>query len=146
MIVIDNQPLLQRALCAATNLTPTPDLVCIGNVNADGQLLGVVGYNHIVPGGSCQMHVAGVRPNWIDREFLRVAFDYPFNRLGVSVIIGPVSSANHQAMRFDQHLGFAELTRVPDGYGPGEDIVILTMRRDQCRYLEAPDGREKQAA
>jgi hypothetical protein len=45
------------------------------------------------------MHVAASTPHWLDREFLRVCFDYPFRQLGANVVIGLVPSTNEKARR-----------------------------------------------
>jgi len=82
-------------------------------------------------GASVYMHAAIER---LTREFLWVAFDYPFNQLGVNVIIGLVPEANLKARRFDEHVGFVLNSRIANG-DPDGDLLIYTMNRSQCRYL-----------
>lgn len=103
----------------------------------DGALIaGVIvdGWN----GASARMHVAG-EGNWLNREFLFACFDYVFRQLDLNVVIGTVASDNAKALRFDKHLGFREVTRIPKGHPKG-DLVILTMRKEDCRFLRKVHG------
>jgi hypothetical protein len=106
----------------------------IGLVDDDYRLrAGVVydGYN----GASIQMHVAAEGKHWLNREFLWYAFHYPFEQLKVRAVIGVVPSNNAKALRFDLHLGFKEEARLRDTH-PDGDLIILVMRRADCRFLE----------
>ncbi len=87
-------------------------------------------------GRSVQMHVAsdGTRA-WMTRAYLAVCFDYPFNQLRVKKIVGLVDSENADAIRFDTALGFAHEATLTDA-GRNGDLLLLTMTRDQCRFLE----------
>lgn len=80
------------------------------------------------------MHVAGIG-NWITRELLFAAFDYPFTQCDIEHIIGPVAANNHRALRFNKHLGFEVLHRLRDGFEHGVDLVVMRMARHQCRWL-----------
>lgn len=116
--------------------------VAIGLENNGELVAGVIvdDYN----GASARMHVAG-EGQWLTREFLFVCFDYVFRQLNLNVVIGVVSSANAQALRFDKHLGFNELARIPKGH-PAGDLVILTMTKEDCRYAGVDYGIEKLSA
>lgn len=82
-----------------------------------------------------QMHVSAMSKSWLTRDFLKVAFGYPFETVGVEKVYAPVETDNPHAMQFDIRLGFVEETRLV-GAIPGGDIVILCMPRDQCRWLK----------
>lgn len=99
-----------------------------------GQLLGGCLYQRY-NGRSIYMHVAGVTPHWLTRTGLYVAFHYPFEQLRVFKIIATVPSNNHRALVFDYKLGFVEEHRIA-GAVVGGDLVILSMQRPQCRWLE----------
>lgn len=106
---------------------------CIA-VTRGGKLLGGVmldGFLH----KSIQMHVAAFEPDWMNRAFLWVIFDYCFNQLGVKVIFGPVAEDNVKALAFDAKIGFTEHTRLKDAC-VGGDLIILSMYRHQCRWLD----------
>lgn len=100
----------------------------------DGKLLGGVIFTGFT-GASISIHVAGFSPHWINNNMLWITFDYPFNQLKVSKLIGQVPSCNRKALDFDLKLGFKEEARIMDIY-PDGDLVILSMRRENCRWLK----------
>lgn len=117
-------------------LKRSEDFQAIGRLSPHKKdLIGVVGYNGFC-GKICAMHIAG-EGNWISREFIKAAFDYPFNQLGMKAIIAPVAADNAKALRLDQHFGFKEIHRVPDAWADGVDLVFLQLNREDCRYLQA---------
>lgn len=89
------------------------------------------------------MHVAG-EGNWLTREYLWVCFDYVFRQLGVRKVLGEVDSTNQKALNFDRKLGFVHEYTIKDA-GKCEDLHIMSMAREQCRWLKLGDkyGREK---
>jgi RimJ/RimL family protein N-acetyltransferase len=143
MVFSNHQELLARWLCERIGLMPTPHLRCIGNVNRDGKILGVVGFDGW-NGASCQMHVAG-EGNWISRDLIRATFDYAFNVAGLKVVLGLVPSGNEKALRFDKHIGFTEIARIKGGHPDGA-LVILELRRENCRYLRNEHGQKVYSA
>ncbi len=103
----------------------------------DGELIAGIVYNEF---NHCNinMHVAAIGGNWMTREFLRIAFDYPFNQCEVRRITGFVEDDNEAALRFDKHLGFKYETRLEGAYehdGKVGDIIVLKMLREDCRWL-----------
>lgn len=105
----------------------------IGLVRGGNLVAGVLYDNWT--GRAIQMHVAsdGSR-KWLNREFLRVAFEYPFEQLKLNKVIGIVDSTNTDALRFDHHLGFVTEAIIKDA-GRHGDLHILSMTRQQCRFL-----------
>ena len=104
-------------------------------IERDGELIGAVLFDNY-NGRSICIHVASNGTgHWITPEFLRQVFHYPFIQLGVSVIIGQVDSTNLPALTFDRSIGFVEEHVIPDA-GKFGDLVILTMRPAQCRFLK----------
>ena len=81
------------------------------------------------------MHTAAIVPNWISKDLLWAAFDYPFNKLKVKVILASVASTNEEALKLDRHLGFVDKAYIEDAHIDG-DLVILAMRRENCRWLD----------
>jgi hypothetical protein len=114
---------------------PLPlETVCIGQ-ELNGNLAAVVGFCSFMP-KACQMHIAAVdEVNWMSRDLLWAAFDYPFNKLGVSVIIGQVCGDNESALKLNRHLGFKVVAEISDAHMDG-DLVIMAMRREDCRWLD----------
>lgn len=143
MLQTQHQEILARWLCERIGYMPTPHMRCIGNVTSEGKILGVVGFDGW-NGSSCQMHAAG-EGNWVSRDLIRATFDYAFNVAGLKVLLGLVPSGNDKALRFDKHVGFSEVARIKDGH-PDGDLVILELRRENCRYLRKQDGQEVYSA
>lgn len=108
--------------------------VAIGQAR-DGQLCGAVIYDNC-NGVNAYAHVVsdGSR-RWFDRKFLRLAFDYPFNILGVLRLTGLVDADNEDALRFDLHLGFVLEGTMQRAGGRGQDVHILRMFKHECRFL-----------
>ena len=109
---------------------------CIARVDDEGNLLGGVLYNGWTGrGGSIGMHVAGLNRRWINKVILWMAFDYPFNQLGVRKIFGQVPESKPDVIDFDMGAGFQIEHRITDVY-PDGDMILLSMYREQCRYLD----------
>lgn len=103
----------------------------------DGELVGgaiVEAFNN----RTAISHVAGTSPQWLTKTFTLVFFDYVFNQAGFDVLLGPVDSTNVQALRFDTHLGFRPEAMIAGGGKDGVDLILLTMRRADCRWLKYP--------
>ena len=70
--------------------------------------------------------------------------DFAFNKGGVYTMIGMVPADNDKALKLNRHIGFKELCRIPDGYAPGEDWVVMTANRESLsRWLGGSDGVER---
>ena len=67
-------------------------------------------------------------------EWLAAIFDYPYNVCDVDKIIAPVASTNAKALKLVRNMGFTEEARIADA-SPDGDLVLMTMTRDQCRFL-----------
>lgn len=118
-------------VCARTGGTFEPGCSTAMGWEIDGELVAGVLFDQF-NGRSICMHVAAERP--VTRSYTRACFSYVFNQLGVMKAIGLVDSTNAKALRFDSHLGFVEEARIKDA-GKFGDLVILTMTRQQCRWL-----------
>ena len=99
----------------------------------NGELIAGVVYDEY-NGANVNMHVAAEGTNWLTRNYLRVAFGYPFNHLKVKRVTALVSSANERALRFDEHLGFRREAVLKDAASDG-DLIILVMRPEFCRWI-----------
>lgn len=103
-------------------------------VEQNGELIGGVIVDSILEGARCSVHCAGKGRRWLTRELLFVVFDYVFRQLGCKVAINTVDADNEDSLRFTRHIGYTELARIPGGAGDC-DLVLLIMRRDDCRWL-----------
>lgn len=85
-------------------------------------------------GKSVLGHLAGVGKKWMTREYLWYCFYYPFEELKVHKILGLVESNNLEAKKLDEHLGFTIEATLKDA-APKGDLLIYSMTRDQCKWL-----------
>lgn len=131
MVSSDNQSALAKFLCERTGLIATTHLRCIGNVR-ENKILGVVGFENY-NGASIMMHAAG-SDNWVTKRMIWATFDYAFNVCKVNMVIGLVPSGCTEALRFNTHLGFKTVLNL-DGAHPDGSLVLMTMSREECRYL-----------
>ena len=108
------------------------DFQAIARLGSSG-ILGVVGYNGFC-GRVCSMHMAG-DGNWISREFIKRAFHYPFRQLNLVAVMAPVAETNTRAIELDKKFGFKEVHRVEKGWGDSVDLVVLQLKREDCKWL-----------
>ena len=112
--------------------------VCIGLEHDDGSLAAAVLYDNY-NGASIQMHVAATTPKFLLwKNYIRACFGYPFLQLGCAIVIALVPAANVRARRMDEWLGFELACGIPQGHPTG-DMLIYTMPRAKCRWLEEQD-------
>ena len=98
----------------------------------NGRLVAVTQYS-ACNGASLTLHCAG-EGNWLNREFLWTAFDYPFNQLGVNKLISPVESGNVKCRKFIENIGFT-LEATLKNAAPSGDLLLYTMERGDCPWL-----------
>lgn len=82
---------------------------------------------------SVTVHFAG-DGNWADRYFLAVIFDYPFNQLGVKMMIAPVCSTNQKCIDMVKHMGFNKEAELPGATSKG-NLLFFVMNKEDCKYL-----------
>ncbi len=121
-------------LAQRATLVVSPSLRAIEAVNErTGRVLGIVGYDGWLP-NACAMHVAIEEPVAV-RRLIGPAFGIPFVELGLGLVLAWVLSTNERSLRFVRHLGFRETHRIRDGWRLGVDLVLLEMRREDCRWI-----------
>lgn len=86
-------------------------------------------------GVNINLHIAATPGTpWLTRQFLWACFSYPFEELGAKRITGIVPASNHQARRFDEHLGFVLEATLQDAH-PDGDMLLYVMWKQDCRWL-----------
>lgn len=101
---------------------------------SDGELVAMVGYDDWTS-NSVQMHVWLKNARALDRTFIRECFRYPFETVGVGIVIGVTPCNNVAALELNRRLGYRRLLTVKDGFALGTDLAIQEMRREECRWL-----------
>lgn len=76
--------------------------------------------------------MAGDGPGWINRQFIQLAFRYPFDVLNLKMVFGVVPSGNKTALEIDRKLGFTELLYV-DGAHPDGGLHFLQLTRENWK-------------
>ena len=109
------------------------DFQALGRIGVEGKLIGVVGYFGFA-GLTCQICDAG-EGNWLSRELIRATFDYPFRQLNMEYLFAKIRATNARALRLDRRVGFKDFARLHDGWTLGEDMIVLTMSRADCRWI-----------
>lgn len=106
---------------------------CVSRSIDDALAGGVIYQNYTK--ASITLHVASWHKRWLSRDLLWTIFAYPFLLLGVKKCLGFVPTTNEAALAFDKHIGFEEEHRILDAV-PDGDLVILSMRKENCRWLQ----------
>jgi RimJ/RimL family protein N-acetyltransferase len=140
MVVVANSPeykeLAAKILQKEIGVQPSADMQAIFWVNdTTHEIEWVTGYTSFI-GKTCQMHFWSAETGYTPREFLRVAFDYPFNQAGRDTIFGICNSLNTKAMKYDAKVGMEEVIRFPAMHDDGGDLVLFQMRKDKCRWIK----------
>jgi RimJ/RimL family protein N-acetyltransferase len=136
MIVCDRQDELGEWLCSRTGGKYVKGSEVYIGLETEGKIVAVAGYADF-NGASIRVHLAV--DGKITPEFLWYGFHYPFEELKVKKLIGLVSSNNKKALRLDKHFGYVEEAVIKDAVPEG-DLHILTMTKEQCRFLRKDHG------
>jgi RimJ/RimL family protein N-acetyltransferase len=110
---------------------------CLGLKKNGEFVAGVIYENWHGKSITCHIAVTGK----MTPAYLSAIFDYPFNVCNVGKIIVPVSSANITSIKFVEKMGFQEEARIKDAMADG-DMVIFTMPKERCKYLENRYGKK----
>jgi hypothetical protein len=90
------------------------------------------------------MHCAIDDPYAVNFEYLFTVFDYPFNQCNLARVTGLVPRKNDKALKFDiDKVGFKVEGIVRSALPDGDDIVVLGMLRDECKWLNGRQGRKR---
>lgn len=84
---------------------------------------------------SIEMHCAG-EPGWLTRPHLRELFGYPFEQLGCLRVWGVAHRKNKKARHLNERLGFKVTGVLDDEFGVGQDGILYSMKRSQCRWID----------
>lgn len=131
-ILLDNIAITEW-VAAKVGIHPIPGIDKSIGIVRQGEIAGGVVFTNFTH-TTISMHCAFETPFAMNRDFLWMVFDYPFNQLQVKKVLGFVSSANERALKLDMKLGFQHEATVYEGYSDG-DMLILSMRRENCRWL-----------
>ena len=88
---------------------------------------------------SCQIHIWIGNPYVLRHGFAEEAFNFVFSEeSGREVIVGVTPADNAKALKFIRNIGFEDQGVIPDGFKVGVDLIITTMRKETCRWINKP--------
>lgn len=98
-------------------------------VDETGVIRGMVGYDNWTP-NACELHFAADGLEAV-KALRRVAFDVPFRQMKLGLLYGlaPEKQRAH-VLKLSRMFGFREVGRIKDGWAPGEDTVLIALRRE----------------
>lgn len=133
MIYTHNQKYLIGWLAKRNQWSPSERAIAIANVDSNGSIRGVVGIDNW-NGASCEMHMAG-STGWLTRSVLRTSFTYAFDELKCNKIVIGLINPKPELMELELRIGF-KVEHVIEDAAPGGGLVLVTMDRASCKWLE----------
>jgi hypothetical protein len=122
-----SQWVAERAGCSIPNMGSA-----IGQFSGEDIVAGVMYENFT--GASVTATIAVEPGTILNKDFMRLIFEYPFKQLGVKKMFAIVSDANEKSINFVTRCGFIEETRVKDYYESG-DAIVFACTPESCRWL-----------
>lgn len=113
--------------------TPWTDAAALG-LEKDGELVAGIVIDGYVPNARGSMHCA-IERKGMNKDFLYACFDYAFNFLNLKVLLNPVSENNPASMRFTEHIGFKEISRIPEAWDGKETLVLYQLSKADCKWI-----------
>lgn len=92
-------------------------------------------------GNDITLHVASIDKAWLSKEFLYHLFHYVFDVCGCLRCTSLVDAKNIHVLDFDNKLGFIQEGKARKAGRDGDDLIILGMLREECRFLELKRGK-----
>src|SRR5262245_9204397 len=83
---------------------------------------------------SIEFHLCG-SPGWLSRREIGDLFAYPFLTLKCRRLWCLIRQSNKEARLGAMRLGFRVLGVAEDEFGEGEDGVLFSMKRSDCKWL-----------
>lgn len=122
--------------CQALGAAITNNAQGIACVDGDGTLGAVVLYDDWTP-NAVTVHIYSASPKYMfNPRFIHEIFWFPYVYGTRSVLVGTIQADNEGSLKLAKALGFRETYRVTDGWSDGIDMVIVEMRRQDCRWLK----------
>jgi len=85
---------------------------------------------------SCRVHLAIDNPAVIRRGFLNECLGYVFGTCKMNRIFGVVASNNTKALKFNHHIGFRAIAKLPEWYYKGVTHIVMRMDADNNRWYQ----------
>jgi len=118
-----------------TGLELTSGLRGIMAVDGKGKIHGAVGFDRWL-GNAAHVHIALDNP-LVVRSLAPAACAFLFGApCWKEIAIGVIPAHNERSLRLATRvLGFKVVHRFKDGWAPQDDVVLLEMRKEDCKWL-----------
>ena len=122
-------------IVAETSCALSPGATGIKATDSEGRIRGMVAYDCWTP-NAVTAHMAVDTPiAW--RSLIPACFEYPFIQCDRRLLLGVIPSDNTKSWGLAKHLGFTVKHAVRDGWASGVDLLLLELRREDCRFLRS---------
>jgi hypothetical protein len=143
MIVSTPREALWAWLNERTGVPWSSDFRAIGLVK-NNCLVAVAGYNSFA-GRTCHVHIAILPGTVVSKEFLRAGFEYPFNQCNLLRLYAWMDESITTPLSIDLKIGFQVVHRVPKGAISGADLLLIELKRENCRFLKERHNVKRQS-
>lgn len=82
--------------------------------------------------GNVEITFAADSPKWATRETIAKLMHWPFVQLDCHRVTTRIAASNARAIRFNEGIGFKREGLIREGWGPGEDCVLLGLLRSEA--------------
>lgn len=120
-------------IVSRTNCALTTGARAIKATDERGRIRGMVAYDWWTE-SAVYAHMAVDAPiAW--RSLIPAVFAYPFIECGRALLLALIPNHNRASWRLAQRFGFRVAHVVRDGWAKGDDLLLLELRREDCRFL-----------
>lgn len=78
-------------------------------------------------------------PMALRHGILEQAFEFAFSFAHKEWMYVLVAANNTKSLKLAKHLNFVEKTRMPDAFADGVDMILMSLHRDQCAFVQPKD-------
>jgi hypothetical protein len=102
-------------------------------VEQDGEIVAGVVVNNF-NGSNATCHIAVTKPGKAMIKLFEAVTDYAFRQCRLNRLTGMVPASKPDVLAFDLHLGWEHEFTMPKGAPDGDDLHVLVMWPDTCRW------------
>jgi RimJ/RimL family protein N-acetyltransferase len=109
-----------------------------GLMEDDEPIGGVIFHDYrVIPNGyEMQMTIAGNRPNWLNKRTIKLAMEIVFNHFKCTRLVVACHSKNLASKQLIEKFGFVQEGCLRERMGgPGEDVLLYSLLRSECKWL-----------
>lgn len=110
--------------------------------NDSGTPQAAVVFDTVTP-EAMNVHMVVENPMALRHGLLQTAAEHAFLKRGKKRLFGLVPDNNQKALKLNKHIGWREVTRIPDAIREGVGIVVMRIDKEGCRWL--PEIKEEAA-